>query len=691
MVDATKVSSIKIDTGYAGVKEYPLFTRPDGEAAQCAIILGKNGSGKSTLARALDDGCNVEFFDENEDFLDADCSNVYVFNEEYVVKNFRIYEKDSLESIVMLGKSGRILDRINDLERRIAEIEDKLLHLKSEIFNRVVQEEPSIIESEFGGFAIREYIDARIMNELKGVYKLPQHNDVTYLLSDFYNMRILNEDIYLSWLDLGCRVIQVEMYSSVNDKEEQEEIEKERLEISDKTLGWFDGKVEEENDYLRQLVYEFYHDYNHLSEDNITIDELKEYRELCASWLISSFYNVYPKIYDRYRDGFSTENERSMYRALSLQISALHEQVNLERRNLGIERRIESAKDIVGFINQWLYLVFGKKGIYLEFADQFGYIVKFKTGDKEEVIHPNRLSLGEQNILSLCYFFASTLENKNISGFLQENQIIVLDDPVSSFDDSNKYGVTSLLGYLCQSILDKSSKTKLIIMTHDLSFAANMEKMIKAIDDSKLSCLELQKDSSDVLIKSKFKDIDRYADMLGIMYDFAVSSQKSAVVPAPNDVRRVWEAFLSFELGMTSIAEMGAMKKLSESFSKDEKIERFIKIFIPQLFINSDSHSKSQVMNGNLYLTPTLDGKPYEDFVKNIVCFMHLVSPRHIAWRMKKTQEENVHESVAKLDNLVREVLDDPKIVAATSSWQGIQGLRRARHRGGRVPLSLRQ
>ena len=691
MVDATKVSSIKIDTGYAGVKEYPLFTRPDGKAAQCAIILGKNGSGKSTLARALDDGCNVEFFDENEDFLDADCSNVYVFNEEYVVKNFRIYEKDSLESIVMLGKSGRILDRINDLERRIAEIEDKLLHLKSEIFNRVVQEEPSIIESEFGGFAIREYIDARIMNELKGVYKLPQYNDVTYLLSDFYNMRILNEDIYLSWLDLGCRVIQVEMYSSVNDKEEQEEIEKERLEISDKTLGWFDGKVEEENDYLRQLVYEFYHDYNHLSEDNITIDELKEYRELCASWLISSFYNVYPKIYDRYRDGFSTENECSMYRALSLQISALHEQVNLERRNLGIERRIESAKDIVGFINQWLYLVFGKKGIYLEFADQFGYIVKFKTGDKEEVIHPNRLSLGEQNILSLCYFFASTLENKNISGFLQENQIIVLDDPVSSFDDSNKYGVTSLLGYLCQSILDKSSKTKLIIMTHDLSFAANMEKMIKAIDDSKLSCLELQKDSSDVLIKSKFKDIDRYADMLGIMYDFAVSSQKSAVVPAPNDVRRVWEAFLSFELGMTSIAEMGVMKKLSESFSKDERMERFIKIFIPQLFINSDSHSKSQVMNGNLYLTPTLDGKPYEDFVKNIVCFMHLVSPRHIAWRMKKTQEENVHESVAKLDNLVREVLDDPKIVAATSSWQGIQGLRRARHRGGRVPLSLRQ
>ena len=50
MVDATKVSKIKIDTGYAGVKEYPVFSRPDGKTAQCAIILGKNGSGKSTLA-----------------------------------------------------------------------------------------------------------------------------------------------------------------------------------------------------------------------------------------------------------------------------------------------------------------------------------------------------------------------------------------------------------------------------------------------------------------------------------------------------------------------------------------------------------------------------------------------------------------------------------------------------------------
>lgn len=574
MVDATKVSSIKIETGYAGVKEYSVFRRPDGKTAQCAIILGKNGSGKSTLARALSTETgktkflNKEDLNKEEEDLGSDFSNVHVFNEEYVIKNFRIYESEHLEAFVLLGKAGRILDGINSLERSIAELEGKVFDIKRAVFERFVEERLSGSMSENFDSSMRSYIESNILKELSGF----------------------------------------------------------------RLYGWI-------------------------------------------------------------HEGLTKESERRQYGVLNSQISELHRQVDLKRGELEAERRMESAKDVTGYINQWLYLVFGKKGICLEFANQFGYIVKFKTGDKEEMIHPSRLSLGEQNILSLCYFLASTLENKNISGFLQENQIIVLDDPVSSFDDSNKYGITSLLGYLCQFILSKASKTKLIIMTHDSSFALNMSRMIKAIDSTKLFCWEIKKDSSESLKISKFEDIDRYAGILRSMYDFALQEEESLAAPHPNDVRRVWEAFLSFELGETSIAEMGAMKKLSESFSKDEKIERFIKIFIPQLFINSDSHSKSQVMNGNLYLTPTLDGKPYEDFVKNIVCCMHIIAPRHIAWRMKKYKGEgkSVLKIVEELDNLTKDVLKSPKIVTAMSTLGETQRLHRMRHRGGRAPQRIRR
>lgn len=131
MVDATKVSSIKIKTEYTGEREYPIFTRPDGKTAQCAIILGGNGSGKSTLARALSTETgktkflNKEANKEEED-LGSDFSNVHVFNEEYVIKNFRAYESEQLEAFVLLGKSGIILDRINNLEEEIAELEGKV-------------------------------------------------------------------------------------------------------------------------------------------------------------------------------------------------------------------------------------------------------------------------------------------------------------------------------------------------------------------------------------------------------------------------------------------------------------------------------------------------------------------------------------------------------------------------------------
>ncbi|MBD9232240.1 MAG: hypothetical protein EGW04_02270 [Rothia mucilaginosa] len=669
MVDATKVSKIRIDTGYAGVKEYPFFTRVNRgdltiDDAQVSIILGGNGSGKSTVARALKgENKSVEFYDKGGNSLGGDCSNIYVYNESFVIKNFRIYEHSSLEPVVLLGDFNQKMARIDGLRKDIERCKNKISSLKQNILSRVFDKNSSVKMIEVCDFTVGEYISYCIENELEDkyiLYKIGQPGSGKYINS-FEESEYTNS--YLRWVALDY----LSVWSAV--EEEVGDVDKMRFDYEELTHQL--DSFKESSNY----------------ESLLTSEGLLEQRWEVAKQISCFIYDIYPDLHDGSKNGFSSAKERENFHDLKLERMFLEGRYMKECESLVIDQKKYSAGSIIQYMNQWLHIVFGENNICLEADRDFGY--KVKVGNRE--ISPKHLSVGEQNILSLCYFFANLCTGENPDNFLTKDQIIILDDPVSSFDDSNKYGVTSLLGYLCQSILDKSSKTKLIIMTHDSSFAFNMSKMVKAIDDSKLSCWELQKDSSDVLIKSKFEDVDRYADMLRIMYDFAVPSQKNAVVPAPNDVRRVWEAFLMFELGETSIANMDSLKKMSGCFSKNQKIERFMRVFIPQLFINNDSHAKSQVMNGNLYLTPTLEGKPYEDFVKNIVCFMHLVSPRHIAWRMKKTQEENVHESVAKLDNLVREVLDDPKIVAATSSWQGIQGLRRARHRGGRVPLSLRQ
>jgi len=660
MVDATKVSSIKIDTGYAGEKTFPLFSRfkKNGDKdkdAQCAIILGMNGSGKSTLARALSiETDKTKFLDKEERELESDFSNVHVFNEEYVIKNFRASPEDILDPVVMLGGSVVVNDNINELKNNISLISANIESLKNRYLSDVLSGESANVNIPHLDFTLTDYVKALIENEFLIEEELLFHDDESgvgllydSILGTMVEGKFISKEEYVRCIANGFQRRSIYICNEIAENASNDY----SLTFIENEIYKAIGLLRENWEFIDRSVdpYARFEVYNRIEDS---------WRKL-SYWIMFLVFKEYNSVFQKISSGILSSVDKELFKEYKREIVGLEKDLSVWERKLeGINRK-NSAGPVIEYINRLLDIVFGKEVM------------------QQELVKPSRLSVGEQNVLSLCYFFATLAQGKifttcvqseNLEFSLIENQIVVLDDPVSSFDDGNKYGITSLLGYLCQSILNKSSKTKLIIMTHDSSFALNMSKMINAIDSNKLSCWELQKDSSDSLIKLNFGDIDRYAGILRSMYDFALQEEESLAAPPPNDVRRIWEAFLSFELGETSIANMDSLKKLSEYFSKNQKIERFMRVFIPQLFINNDSHAKSQVMSGNLYLTPTLDGKPYEDFVKNIVCFIHLVSPRHIAWRMKKTQGENVHDSVAKLDNLVREVLDDPKIVVATSS-----------------------
>lgn len=705
MVDATKVSKIKIDTEYAGEKTFPLFSRfkQNGDKdkdAQCAIILGMNGSGKSTLARALSvETDKTKFLDKEERELSSDFSNVHVFNEEYVIKNFRASPEDSLDPVVMLGGSVVVNDNIDELKDNISSISTNIELLKDGYLSAVLSGESANMNIPHLGFTLMDYVKALIENEFLIEEELLFHDDESGIEPDIHLYDLIHSTM------LGGKFISKEEYV--------------RCIANGFQRGFIDicNEIAENasHDYSVTFIEnEIYKAIGSLRENWKSLDRdvdgdarIEVYKGIDGSWRELSYwimfliFREYNPVFQKISSGIVSRGDKELFKEYKREIVGLEKELSVWEKELEEINRKNSTGPVIKYVNRLLGIVFGKESMRIESAKNHGYYVK----NGQELVKPGRLSVGEQNVLSLCYFFATLAQGKNFTTYVQsknlefslmENQIVVLDDPVSSFDDGNKYGVASLLGYLCQSILDKSSKTKLVIMTHDLSFALNMSKMIKAINDSKLSCWELQKDSSDVLMKSKYEDIDRYADLLRIMYDFAVPNQKSAVVPTPNDIRRVWEAFLSFELGMTSIAEMGAMKNLSASFTKDQRIERFVRIFIPQLFINTDSHAKSQVINGNLYLTPTLDGKPYEDFVKSIVCFMHIIAPRHIVWRMKKYkgEEKKVLDFVGELDKLLKDVLPITDRAAALETLEtlgGIQRLHRARDCRVRVLPGIRR
>ncbi|WP_314672369.1 AAA family ATPase [uncultured Rothia sp.] len=678
MVDATKVSKITINTGYAGVKEYPLFTRPDGKDAQCAIILGKNGSGKSTLARALSvDVSNTEFFDKSGNSLGYDCSNVYVFDETYVIKNFRMSDPECIDPIILLGNFTQREWDIKQIRSKILALKNELDSLKERVSQKIFKNYPHSILIDPQGFTIKDYVDACIDNEIN----YGDWDDyLDYPVRNVFKDSGLNNLSYIKWLAL-------------DNYDSQESV----VEIDDNNYGEY--TAEDAQNEMFEKCKNLKMELNKMNKSASNYEAMGDAEHLLYlrfEYVESILFYIYkecPGLHSRFGGSFVRGENLEKTRKINLRIIELERDLQEKIELLEMDKKESSVKYIIDFINHCLRLAFGREYIYLEPSDNLEYRVMRKVEGQNDglVIHPRKLSVGEQNILSLCYFFATLSRDKKLGYSMIENQIIVLDDPLSSFDNDNKYGATVLLGHLCQSILSKESNSKIIIMTHDLSFAYDMRKIINVIQDSKLACWNLQTDSKKVLESSKFNDIDVYANSLKCMYDFAVYGTGKSDPPTPNDVRRVWEAYLCFELGETSIAEMGTLKKLSAHVGKNPKVEKFIKVFIPQVFINYDSHAKSQIKKGNLYLTPNLSDRSYRDFVRNVICLIYLVTPHHIPWRLFKNypEGEKIEEYIVVLKDLVKKVLGNPNMYIAPE--QKVYRLRRARHGRGRVPLGIRR
>ena len=315
------------------------------------------------------------------------------------------------------------------------------------------------------------------------------------------------------------------------------------------------------------------------------------------------------------------------------------------------EKRAElrNEKDAAEKVNDLLSMVFDEGGISLVPDIGGGYRVVNNGID----VPPRSLSTGEQNILSLCYFFVRIASGEDYNNSLGDNKIIVLDDPISSFDYNNKFGVIKLLGSLSRRIFQNGSESKLLIMTHDISVAYELSKMIQLVcPNVKIQCWEFCEN----LENANFDNIDEYKRILRQMFNFVMNKENLA--PTSNDVRRVWEAFLRFELGQKTISGPESVNIIREYFkdsSKDSELE-FLNSFISQVYINSDSHAARQMLEYNFTLQPTLEDRDFKKYTREILCFIHLVSPHHIASRIE-SKRKNIKLIREELDQLCQSVI----------------------------------
>lgn len=106
------------------------------------------------------------------------------------------------------------------------------------------------------------------------------------------------------------------------------------------------------------------------------------------------------------------------------------------------------------------FLSFAGYKYQVDFIDDFNtskLILTYKNATDYNRITTNNLSYGERNALALVMFLYSAIK--------ENPDLIILDDPVSSFDDNKKYAIMNMLFHGKDNLQNKS----VLLLTHDFN------------------------------------------------------------------------------------------------------------------------------------------------------------------------------------------------------------------------------
>jgi len=302
-------------------------------------------------------------------------------------------------------------------------------------------------------------------------------------------------------------------------------------------------------------------------------------------------------------------------------------------------KRLEQEKANIGLainnINNALDYVFFTHGrLSIELKDDRYYL---KSNGKN--VKPKNVSLGERNIIALCYFFTQILSNQEVKKLYQEEEMVVIDDPVSSFDFENKVGIISFIRYQVNRIIRGNSNSKVLILSHDLATIFDLNKAMDEICQSTkgiagiVSTTYYPAELCDGGLKRFVKRRSEYGELLGRIYHYANGENSDDKLIIGNAMRRALEVFSTFTYRKSIedvLCNQGILEELGEHSVYFENL-------MCRLVLHGESHFEEQVYNlhddANFY--EFISDVEKQRTAKDILCFMYLLNNRHIEAYLK--------------------------------------------------------
>lgn len=297
-----------------------------------------------------------------------------------------------------------------------------------------------------------------------------------------------------------------------------------------------------------------------------------------------------------------------------------------------LEAQRKSIRLAVDAINAcFKYIFFADDRLKIEYHDG-----KYKLLSHGKSVKPYEVSVGERNIIGLSYFFTSILEGQEEAKAYSNEYLLVIDDPVSSYDLESKIGILSFLKYKLSLFLEGNANTKAFIMTHDLMAFYDLHKIFEEIvevckkknypNKPKFHRFEMR---DGCLTTFSYKSRQEYTEFLKIIHAYASGQTTDHVMAIGNIMRQALEAFSTF-VYRKGIVDVSTDEEILELLQEDEFIS-YYKNLMYRLVLHGESHKEEQIkaMQDFRFFNLISDVEKQRT-ARDVLCFIYLLNKKHL-------------------------------------------------------------
>ncbi|HRE56707.1 MAG TPA: AAA family ATPase [Candidatus Kapabacteria bacterium] len=261
------------------------------------------------------------------------------------------------------------------------------------------------------------------------------------------------------------------------------------------------------------------------------------------------------------------------------------------------------TKDFADFVSQILNDINISLKVVLD-TDNKNYIIK--STNENTTLTIKDISEGEKNLLALLFFYYELFSDKKQQNVKLEIELIIVDDPISSMDDSNKFYILELMKNLLGL-----QKQQVFILTHSWEDYCSLSYGKKAWEDSKdkdgnkieshFATFEIKKNNGKSELYKSHNIEKPYNYLFKEIYVFSQKSEEELktecqIYHYPNVMRRIFEEWYGFKVGRDLNFTSNLQKQVESHFgitSNDEKTKLGLLIKVCNIL----SHSINASMN----------------------------------------------------------------------------------------------